>query len=76
MTLPLIYMDIVFFAVIVATFLATGVFIGWKMARSKTTEFRRLLNIMARADHILDSYILAIQGNAKREEFPVDESHW
>jgi len=78
MTLPLIYMDIVFFAVLVATFLATGVFIGRKMARSKTTEFRKLLNIMARADHILDNYIISIQGNAKvlGEDLPVDGQRW
>ena len=75
MTLPLVYMDIVFFAVLMATILATGVFIGWKIARSKTTEFRELLNIMARADHFLDSYILSIQGTAKKvlgKEFPMD----
>ena len=78
MILPLIYMDIVIFAVLVAAFLASGVFIGWRMARSKTTEFRKLLKIMARADHILDNYIISIQGNAKvlGENLPVDGQRW
>ena len=78
MMLPLIYMDIVIFAVLVATFLAAGVFIGWRIVRSKTAEFRKLLKIMARADHILDNYIVSIQGNAKvlGENLPVDGQRW
>ena len=38
MTLPLVHMDILFFAVLVATLLATGVFIGWKIARPNIRE--------------------------------------
>ena len=76
--IPLIYMDIVFFAVLVVIFLATGVLVGWKMAGSKTTEFRKLLNIMARADHLLDNYIVSIQRNAKDlgEDLPVNAQRW
>lgn len=78
MTLPLVYMDVINFAFFLAIFSVIGVFIGWNLARRKPTETQNLLDSMRRADHILDSYIVSIQGEAEDliKEFPVDASRW
>ena len=86
--MPLIYMDVSLFAGVVAVVLITGLVVGgfWMHRRSRSElppatsppETKRLLQLMARADHTLESHLTAILGNLYSfgEELPSDLHRW
>ena len=87
MSLPVVYIDILLFAGILAASVVTGGLIGWLLVRrraSPTTRDQRrsdtriLLQLMSRGDHALDNYITSIQGHLSvlGEELPTDAQRW
>ena len=87
MSLPVVHMDVVFLAGILAASLVIGVLIGWIRTRSRVgpsnggqthSEAKIILQLMSRADHALDNHITSIQGHLSvlGEELPTDIQRW
>ncbi len=83
MSQPVVYIDIVLFAGILAASVAAGALISWLLVRRRASpsppdqghaDTRILLQLMSRADHALDNYITSIQGHLSvlGEELPTD----
>ena len=87
MSLPVVYMDVLFLTAVLAASLVIGILIGWLLARRRVAPFtgdqrpseaRLFLQLMSRADHALDNYITSIQGHISvfGEELPTDARRW
>ena len=87
MSLPVVYMDVLFLTAILMASLGIGALIAWLWFRrsvapatgdQRPSEARLLLQLMSRADHTLDNYITSIQGHLSvlGEELPTDAQRW
>ena len=86
--LPVVYMDGLFLAGILVATTVVGIVIGgwWASRRGSSSrradvtspETRRLLQLMSRADHALESYVTAILGNLSvlGDDLPTDPQRW
>jgi two-component system phosphate regulon sensor histidine kinase PhoR len=85
-SLPVVYMDILFLATLQLVFLTVGAVGGWQLSRRRATaappreveQSRALLRAMARADHARDNATTSIQGHLAvlGHGLPADEERW
>ena len=85
--MPVIYIDALLLGSLLVGAIALGLGVGWWMSRRRSpepspagasTETRRLLHLMSRADHAMESYVTAILGNlsALGDDLPTDPERW
>ena len=87
MSLPVVYIDVVFLGAILVAAAAIGLVIGrWGLSRrtsssgpeSEPSEVKLFLQLMSRTDHVLENYVTSILGNllVLGEELPTDGERW
>jgi signal transduction histidine kinase len=86
MSLPVVYMDILFLATLLASILIIGILAGWRLSQHRAgavaveppEQSRVLLQLMSRADHASENYITSIQGHLAvlGQDLPTDEARW
>ena len=89
--MPIVYMDVGLLATTLVVAVAIGGAAAWYVIRRRTRapdaaaasvdesgDLRPLLRLMSRADHTLESYVTAIQGNLSvlGDDLPTDAQRW
>ena len=85
--MPVVYMDIGLLFAVLLVASGIGVVLGWFAFRRRvpappaaetSDALRPLLRLMSRADHALETYVTAIQGNLSvlGDDLPTDQQRW